>query len=63
MVSVAMAAHTLWTSTAPALTYRLYAEEGHLSHTVTEFCADQDAKRAASLTMAAQAGGCPPESS
>jgi predicted MFS family arabinose efflux permease len=35
VVSVAVAAHTLWTSAAPALTYRLYAEEWHLSHTVT----------------------------
>ena len=134
VVSVAVAGHTLWTSAAPALTYRLYAQQWHLSPTVTmgifavypiavvamlvgfggvsdqigrraamlwglcaslggavlfgvasnvgwvfmgrilsgigvglsagpstaailEFCADQDAKRAASLTMTAQAGG------
>lgn len=35
MVSKGVAAHTLWTSAAPALTYRLYAQEWHLSHTLT----------------------------
>ena len=30
-----MVSHTLWTSAAPALTYGLYAQEWHLSHTVT----------------------------
>jgi MFS family permease len=34
-VSAGVVAHTLWTSAAPALTYRLYAEEWHLTHTVT----------------------------
>jgi hypothetical protein len=28
--SVGVVAHTLWTSAAPALTYRLYAREWHL---------------------------------
>jgi len=133
-VSVGAAAQTLWTSAAPALTYRLYAREWRLSYAATtgifavypiavvamlvgfggvsdqigrraamlvglsaslagallfavapnvwwvfagrafmgagvglsagpstaailEFCRDQDAKRAASLTMTAQAGG------
>jgi thiol:disulfide interchange protein len=28
-------AHTLWTSAAPAMTYPLFAEEWHLTHTVT----------------------------
>jgi MFS family permease len=132
--SVGVVAHTLWTSAAPALTYRLYAQEWHLTYTATtgifaifpiavvavlvafggisdqigrrvamlaglgaslvgavlfavapdvrwvfagraftgvgvglsagpataailEFCSHQDAKHAASLTMAAQAGG------
>jgi MFS family permease len=35
LVSAGVVAHTLWTSAAPALAYRLYAEEWHLSHTVT----------------------------
>jgi len=30
-VSLGVAMHTLWTSAAPALSYRLYAEEWHLS--------------------------------
>ncbi|KJC56971.1 hypothetical protein UP10_31480 [Bradyrhizobium sp. LTSPM299] len=30
-----MVAHTLWTSAAPAMTYPLFAEEWHLTHTVT----------------------------
>src|SRR5258707_14217149 len=34
-VSAGVVGHTLWTSAAPALTYRLYAEQWHLSHTVT----------------------------
>jgi MFS family permease len=34
-VSVGVVSHTLWTSAAPALTYRLYAQEWHLTHTVT----------------------------
>ena len=34
-VSAGVVAHTLWTSAAPAMTYRLYAQEWHLSHTVT----------------------------
>ncbi len=34
-VSAGVVAHTLWTSAAPAMVYRLYAEEWHLSHTVT----------------------------
>src|ERR1700739_2482264 len=34
-VSAGVAGHTLWTSAAPALTYRLYAQEWHLTHTVT----------------------------
>jgi MFS family permease len=33
--SVGVVAHTLWTSAAPALTYRLYAQEWHLTYTVT----------------------------
>jgi MFS family permease len=134
IVSMGVAAHTLWTSAAPAITYRLYAQEWHLTYTATtgifavfpiavvvmlvgfggisdqigrraamlvglgasllgavlfavapdvwwvfagrafmgigvglsagpstaailEFCRDQDAKRAASLTMTAQAAG------
>ncbi len=28
-------AHTLWTSAAPAMAYRIYAEQWHLSHTAT----------------------------
>jgi hypothetical protein len=35
LVSAGIVAHTLWTSAAPAMAYRLYAEEWHLSHTVT----------------------------
>jgi predicted MFS family arabinose efflux permease len=34
-VSAGVVAHTLWTSAAPAMIYRLYAEQWHLSHTVT----------------------------
>jgi MFS family permease len=34
-VSVGVAGHTLWASAAPALAYRLYAQEWHLSHTAT----------------------------
>ena len=34
-VSVGAAAQTLWTSAAPALTYRLYAREWHLSYGAT----------------------------
>src|ERR1700712_4975117 len=34
-VSVAVVAHTLWTSAAPAMAYRLYAQDWHLSPTVT----------------------------
>jgi predicted MFS family arabinose efflux permease len=34
-VSAGVVAHTLWTSAAPAMTYRLYAEQWHLTHTVT----------------------------
>jgi predicted MFS family arabinose efflux permease len=34
-VSIGVVTHTLWTSAAPALTYRLYAQEWHLSHTTT----------------------------
>ncbi len=34
-VSAGVVAHTLWTSAAPAMAYRLYANEWHLSHTVT----------------------------
>jgi MFS family permease len=34
-VAAGVAAHTLWTSAAPALTYRLYAEEWHLTYTAT----------------------------
>ena len=34
-VSAGVVGHTLWTSAAPALTYRLYAQEWHLSHTAT----------------------------
>ena len=35
LVSAGVVSHTLWTSAAPALTYGLYAEEWHLTHTVT----------------------------
>jgi predicted MFS family arabinose efflux permease len=34
-VSAGVVAHTLWTSAAPAMAYRLYARDWHLSHTVT----------------------------
>jgi predicted MFS family arabinose efflux permease len=34
-VSAGVVAHTLWTSAAPAMAYRLYAQEWHLSHTET----------------------------
>ena len=34
-VSAGVVAHTLWTSAAPALAYRLYADKWHLNHTVT----------------------------
>ncbi|CAN7577541.1 MFS transporter [Mesorhizobium sp. LjNodule214] len=34
-VSAGVVAHTLWTSAAPAMTYQLYAEEWHLTLTVT----------------------------
>jgi MFS family permease len=34
-VSAGVVAHTLWTSAAPPMTYQLYAEEWHLTHTVT----------------------------
>jgi len=34
-VSVGVAAHTLWTSAAPALAYRLFATEWHLTHLQT----------------------------
>src|SRR6266446_9537796 len=35
LISACVVGHTLWTSAAPALTYRLYAEEWHLTHTMT----------------------------
>lgn len=35
VVSTGVAGHTLWASAAPALTYRLYAQEWHLTHTTT----------------------------
>jgi MFS family permease len=35
VVSECVAGHTLWSSAAPALTYRLYAEEWHLTHAAT----------------------------
>jgi predicted MFS family arabinose efflux permease len=35
LASAGVVGHTLWTSAAPALTYRLYAQEWHLTHTVT----------------------------
>jgi MFS family permease len=34
-VAAGVVAHTLWTSAAPAMTYALFAEEWHLTHTVT----------------------------
>jgi MFS family permease len=34
-VSVGVAAHTFWSSAAPTLTYRLYAQDWHLTHTAT----------------------------
>lgn len=34
-VAAGVVAHTLWTSAAPAMSYRLYAEHWQLSHTVT----------------------------
>jgi MFS family permease len=34
-VAAAVVAHTLWTSAAPAMIYPLFAEEWHLTHTVT----------------------------
>jgi len=34
-VSAGVVAHTLWTSAAPAMAYRLYAQEWHLSHAMT----------------------------
>ena len=34
-VATAVVAHTLWTSAAPSMTYRLYASEWSLTHTVT----------------------------
>jgi predicted MFS family arabinose efflux permease len=35
LVSAGVVSHTLWTSAAPALTYGLYAQEWHLTHTMT----------------------------
>src|SRR5260221_5720265 len=35
LVSAGVVSNTLWTSAAPALTYGLYAQEWHLTHTVT----------------------------
>ena len=35
IVSALVVAHTLWTSAAPAIAYRLYAQEWHLSHATT----------------------------
>src|ERR1700747_3391362 len=35
LVSAGVVSHTLWTSAAPALTYGLYAEEWHRTHTMT----------------------------
>jgi hypothetical protein len=35
LVSAGVVSHTLWTSAAPALTYGIYAQEWHLTHTVT----------------------------
>jgi MFS family permease len=34
-VSACVVAHTLWTSAAPAMVYRLYAQQWHLTHAVT----------------------------
>src|SRR5258705_12006056 len=34
-VAAGVVAHTLWTSAAPAMPYPLFAEEWHLTHTVT----------------------------
>jgi MFS family permease len=34
-VSAGVVAHTLWTSAAPAMAYRLFAQQWHLSHIVT----------------------------
>jgi MFS family permease len=34
-VAASVVAHTLWTSAAPAMSYPLFAEEWHLTHTVT----------------------------
>jgi predicted MFS family arabinose efflux permease len=35
LVSAGVVSHLLWTSAAPALTYRLYAQAWHLTHTAT----------------------------
>jgi predicted MFS family arabinose efflux permease len=35
LISAGVVSHTLWTSAAPAMTYGLYAQEWHLTHTVT----------------------------
>src|SRR6202790_4661404 len=35
LVAASLVAHTLWTSAAPAMSYPLFAEEWHLTHTVT----------------------------
>jgi MFS family permease len=35
LVSAGVVGHALWTSAAPVLTYRLYAQEWHLTNTVT----------------------------
>jgi predicted MFS family arabinose efflux permease len=34
-VAAGVVAHTLWTSAAPAMVYRLYAQDWHLNHTIT----------------------------
>jgi MFS family permease len=34
-VATAVVAHTLWTSAAPSMTYRLYAAKWSLTHTMT----------------------------
>ena len=34
-VSAGVVAHTFWSSAAPAMTYQLYTQEWHLTHTVT----------------------------
>jgi len=34
-VATAVVAHALWTSAAPSMTYRLYAAEWSLTHTMT----------------------------